>query len=99
MTLMAAHRAPSLADHRSAGSVGHRTANASDLLDAASLDATKVEQLSVGLFRVVAGGRIRGFVEEVGPVFVSLRGQRYDRAVEVHQSLVFAQAVHVIESP
>jgi hypothetical protein len=99
MTLMSAHRAASLTDHRAAGSVGHRRANAVDLQDAARGDGTKIEELPNGLFRVMTAGRIRGFVEEVGTVYVSLRGQSYDRAVEVHQGLIFAQAVRALVSP
>jgi hypothetical protein len=99
MTLMSAHRAASLTDHRAAGSIGHRTASATDLLDAAKSDGTRVEELSNGVFQIRSAGRVRGFVEEVGPVFVSLRGQSYDRAVEVHQALVFAQAVRAIVNP
>jgi hypothetical protein len=99
MTLLAPHRPPSIADHRTAGSVGHRAATERDLIDAAKGDGTRVEQLPSGLFQVIAGGRVRGFVEEVGPVYVSLRGQSYNRAVEVHQALVFAQAVRAIVSP
>jgi hypothetical protein len=33
-----------------------------------------------------------GFVERVGPVFVSLLGSRYDRAVEIAQKLDFDDA-------
>lgn len=99
MTLMSAQRAASVTDHRTAGSIGHRTANATDLLDSAKSDGSRVEELPNGIFRVWSGGRVRGFVEEAGPVFVSLRGQSYDRAVEVHQALVFSQAVRAIVAP
>ena len=39
------------------------------------------------------GNCVVGFVESAGPVFVALHGPRYDRAVEVSQSLVFDVAV------
>jgi hypothetical protein len=99
MTLLSPHRAASLSDHRTAGSIGHRTPSASELHDAVRGDGTRVDELPSGIFRVVSGGHVRGFVEEAGPVFVSLRGPSYDRAVEVHQALVFAQAVRAIVSP
>lgn len=50
------------------------------------------QQLDEGLVQVCAGERIVGFVESAGPVFVALFGPRYDRAVEVAQSLSFDAA-------
>ena len=38
-------------------------------------------------------GAIVGFIDVVGAVFVVLAGSRYDRAVEVLQTLDFAAAV------
>ena len=38
-----------------------------------------------------------GFIEIVGPVYVSLAGARYDRAEEVSQSLVWADAVMALD--
>ena len=37
----------------------------------------------------MVGDTVVGFVEAAGPVFVALHGPRYDRAVEVSQSLAF----------
>jgi hypothetical protein len=39
------------------------------------------------LVEVVVGPDVVGFIEVVGPVFVALSGPRYDRAVEVAQSV------------
>ncbi|CAN5205666.1 hypothetical protein BH09ACT5_BH09ACT5_09320 [soil metagenome] len=50
------------------------------------------QQLSEGLVQVCAGEIVVGFVESAGPVFVALFGPRYDRAVEVAQSLSFDAA-------
>ena len=46
-------------------------------------------QLSEDLVQVTVGTTVVGFVESAGPVFVALHGPRYDRAVEVSQSLAF----------
>lgn len=46
-------------------------------------------RLSDELVQVSIGNAVVGFVESAGPVFVALHGPRYDRAVEVSQSLVF----------
>ena len=50
------------------------------------------QQLDEGLVQVCAGERVVGFVESAGAVFVALYGSRYDRAVEVAQSLSFDAA-------
>lgn len=39
------------------------------------------------LIEVVIGHRTVGYLEVVGNLFVALRGERYDRAVEVAQSM------------
>ena len=39
------------------------------------------------LVEVVVGHRTVGYLEVVGHLFVALRGERYDRAVEVAQSM------------
>lgn len=44
------------------------------------------------------GEIVVGFVEAAGPVFVALHGPRYDRAVEVAQSLEFDVAVAALLS-
>ncbi|CAN5258384.1 hypothetical protein BH11ACT5_BH11ACT5_27830 [soil metagenome] len=46
-------------------------------------------RLSGELVQVSVGDLVVGFIESAGPVFVALHGPRYDRAVEVSQSLVF----------
>ncbi len=51
------------------------------------------QRLSDELVQVCIGGTVVGFVESAGPVFVALHGLRYDRAVEVAQSLAFDVAV------
>jgi hypothetical protein len=38
-----------------------------------------------------------GFIDVVGAVFVSLSGARYDRAVEVKQSLIFERAIEALQ--
>lgn len=43
--------------------------------------------------RVCVGDSVVGFIESAGVVFVALHGSRYDRAVEVAQSLAFDVAV------
>ena len=45
----------------------------------------RVERVSPHLLRVYTSEATVGFVERVGPVFVALAGERYDRAVEVGQ--------------
>ena len=47
------------------------------------------QKLSDELVQVSIGSTVVGFVESAGPVFVALHGPRYDRAVEVCQSLAF----------
>lgn len=49
-----------------------------------------------GVFRVSVDGRAAGYVVEAGPVFVSLRGEIYNTAVEVAQSTDFEQAVRML---
>ena len=46
-------------------------------------------QLGDELVEVCIGETVVGYVEAAGPVFVALHGSRYDRAVEVAQSLTF----------
>lgn len=91
MTLSTARRASSSSEQRPATSVGHRTANATDVTE-----STKLERMSPAVVRVSTGGRTIGFIEEVGPVFVTLRGPHYAQAEESHQSLVFAHALRAL---
>lgn len=46
----------------------------------------RMVRISQQLISFVDGGTTIGFVEKVGPVYVALAGERYDRAVEVAQS-------------
>ena len=50
-------------------------------------------RLSDELVEICIGDTVVGFVESAGAVFVALHGPRYDRAVEVAQSLAFDVAV------
>lgn len=54
------------------------------------------ERIDVGRYEVRADGTIVGFVDVVGAVFVALAGPRYDRALEVQQTLDFATAVRAV---
>ena len=68
---------------------------AAGLLDA----VPRVERVSATLLKVVDHGATVGFVEKVGPVFVALAGERYDRAVEVAQYRELDRAARtVVES-
>ena len=49
-------------------------------------------------YEVCRGDRLLGYVEVVGSVHVALAGERYDRAVEVAQSLLFELAIEALES-
>lgn len=42
---------------------------------------------------VRAGRQVIGFIDVVGAVFVVLQGPRYDRAVEIGQTLIFDNAL------
>jgi hypothetical protein len=57
------------------------------------------ERIDTDAYAVAVDGRTVGFIDVVGSVFVSLGGHRYDRAVEIAQSLVFEKAVAVLASP
>jgi hypothetical protein len=50
-------------------------------------------RIDLDLYEVAQDGRIAGYVEVVGHVFVALSGTRYDRAVEVGQTLTFQDAL------
>jgi len=53
-------------------------------------------RIDLDLYEVVCEGRVVGYVEVVGAVFVALDGRRYDRAVEVAQHLTFHSAVDAV---
>jgi len=52
-----------------------------------------VEHFRDNAVRVTIQGRTIGYIEVVGRLFVSLAGHRYDRAVEVRQSLILETAI------
>jgi hypothetical protein len=56
------------------------------------------ERIDTDAYAVTVDGATVGFIDVVGPVFVSLAGHRYDRAEEIAQTLVFARAVAVLVS-
>jgi hypothetical protein len=47
-------------------------------------------------YEIAWDGRVAGYVEVVGNVFVALAGTRYDRAVEVSQALTFPDAIDAL---
>lgn len=51
------------------------------------------EVVDLERYAVRAGAETLGFIDVVGAVFVVLLGARYDRAVEVMQTLVFDEAL------
>lgn len=53
-------------------------------------------RIDVDRYEVTVDAATVGFVEAVGAVFVVLSGPRYDRAVEIAQTLVFESAVAVL---
>lgn len=55
-------------------------------------DELVLDRVSPSLLRVSRGEQVVGFVEHVGRVYVALAGERYDRAVEVAQSLDVTRA-------
>lgn len=55
--------------------------------------AVRWDLVDLDRYRVVSGTRTVGYIEVVGAVFVVLAGDRYDRATEVAQTLVFDRAV------
>ncbi|MEV4687098.1 hypothetical protein [Microbacterium sp. LWH3-1.2] len=57
------------------------------------------ERIDIDRYEVRAGGATIGFIDVVGAVFVVLAGRRYDRAVEVLQTLDFTTAVRSISPP
>jgi hypothetical protein len=53
-------------------------------------------RIDLDLYEISRDGYIVGYVEVVGPVFVALGGPRYDRAVEVKQTVTFHTAVDAV---
>lgn len=58
--------------------------------------AVRWDRIDIDRYEVRARGVTVGFVDVVGAVFVVLAGCRYDRAVEVAQTLDFATAVAAV---
>jgi hypothetical protein len=56
------------------------------------------QRVTESLVQVCVGDSVVGFIESAGVVFVALHGSRYDRAVEVSQSLAFDVAVAALLS-
>lgn len=48
---------------------------------------------------MTAAGRVLGYIEVAGDVFVALRGSRYDTAVEVGQTLLIERATRLLAPP
>lgn len=51
-----------------------------------------------GIYRVHQGGRMLGFVERAGSVYVALAGPRYDRAVESGQAHSLGRAAALLRA-
>lgn len=77
------------------GSIASVTAGA---VEQPAATATEIPwtRIDLDLYEVARDGRIVGYVEVVGAVFVALGGPRYDRAVEIAQHLTFHAAVDTI---
>ena len=58
--------------------------------------AVRWERIDIDRYEVSAAAATVGFIDVVGAVFVVLAGPRYDRAVEVLQTLDFPLAVAAI---
>jgi hypothetical protein len=54
------------------------------------------ERVGADCYAVLLNDKLVGFVDVAGQVFVALAGCRYDRAVEVGQSVVFELAVTAV---
>ncbi|GAA1441061.1 hypothetical protein [Leifsonia poae] len=61
--------------------------------------AWTVEKGADGIYRVDAGNGIRGYIEQVGSVWVTLKGPRLDRSVEVGQSRTLESAASLLRPP
>ncbi|MFJ6654273.1 hypothetical protein ACIQLJ_15895 [Microbacterium sp. NPDC091313] len=53
-------------------------------------------RIDLDLYEIAWDGRTAGYIEVVGSVFVALAGSRYDRAVEVSQTLTFPDAIEAL---
>lgn len=58
--------------------------------------AVQWERIDLDRYAILAAGATVGYIDVVGAVFVVLAGTRYDRAVEVLQTLDFTAAVQAV---
>ncbi|GAA2239533.1 hypothetical protein N1031_17080 [Herbiconiux moechotypicola] len=58
----------------------------------------RVHRESSGVYQVQSGGRLLGFVERAGDVYVALSGTRYDRAVETGQAGSLGSAAVLLDA-
>ena len=56
------------------------------------------ELIDVDRYVVTISGAVAGFIDVVGAVYVVLSGDRYARAVEVAQTLVWSTAVAALDN-
>lgn len=58
-----------------------------------------VEKKDEGVYRVVTDSGVRGYIERVGSLWVTLEGPRLDRSVEVGQSASLESAASLLAPP
>jgi hypothetical protein len=56
------------------------------------------ELVDVDRYEVMIAGRVTGYIDVVGALFVVLAGDRYPRAVEICQTLVWSTAVAALDA-
>jgi hypothetical protein len=61
--------------------------------------AWTVEKKDEGIYRVITNTGVRGYIERVGAVWVTLEGARLDRSVEVGQSPSLESAASLLAPP
>lgn len=74
----------------------HSTMIRAGVVETAEHEELALDRVSPSLLRVTRGEHTLGFVEHVGRVYVALSGSRYDRAVEVAQSLDVTRAARAL---
>ncbi len=80
-----------------ASPIGSRTATIrAGVVETEAHDELVLDRVTPSVLRVTTDDRVLGFVEHVGRVYVALSGERYDRAVEVAQSLDVTDAVRAL---
>ncbi|WP_292814785.1 hypothetical protein AB2L57_03380 [Microbacterium sp. HA-8] len=67
--------------------------------DATNPGALSWELVDILRYRVFDSCDTVGFIDVVGAVYVVLEGERYDRAVEVAQTLLFDAAIAALAQP